>query len=122
MFKLKDKREARRTIQQRIRRRVNGRAERPRISVFRSLKHIYAQAVDDSTGKTLASASTLSVKTRTQCDYGGNVAAARIVGEKIAEQLLAAGLSEVVFDRSGYIYHGRIKALAEAARKKGLKF
>jgi large subunit ribosomal protein L18 len=122
MITKKDKGRARRAIKKRIRAKVVGTAERPRLAVFRSLKHIYAQAVDDSQGRTLVSASTLDKDLRASGAYGGNIAAAKVVGERIAEQLLAAGVAEVVFDRGGYIYHGRLKALAEAARGKGLKF
>ena len=88
-------------------------------SVFRSLKHIYVQAVDDSTGRTLAAASSLD---REAGNHGGNVGAAKMVGVWIAEKLLGQGCDRVIFDRSGYIYHGRVKALAEAAREKGLRF
>jgi large subunit ribosomal protein L18 len=122
MFKTKDKRGARRLIKRRIRTKVAGTAERPRLAVFRSLKHIYVQAVDDAQGRTLVSVSTLDAEFRSGRAYGGNVQAARAVGERIAERLLSAGVEQAVFDRGGYIYHGRIKALAEAARAKGLKF
>ncbi len=122
MFKTRDRKEVRRQIKKRIRGRMSGTAQRPRLAVFRSLKHIYAQAVDDTQGQTLAQASSLDKDLRSASGYGGNVQAARDVGEKIAERLLAAGCQQVVFDRGGYIYHGRVKALAEAARGKGLKF
>ena len=106
----------------RIRSRIQGTPERPRLNVFRSLKHIYAQAVVDTTGKTLASASTLSPELRGTLKYAGNVEAAKKVGELIAKKCLEKGIPKVVFDRNGYLYHGRIKALAEAARASGLIF
>ena len=106
----------------RIRRKVVGTAERPRLSVYRSLKHIYCQIINDIEGKTLVAASTQSPDLRTQIKYGGNVAAAEIVGKKIAEEAKNKGITKVVFDKGGYKYHGRIKALAEAARKYNLSF
>jgi len=106
----------------RIRRKVVGTAERPRLSVYRSLKHIYCQIINDIEGKTLVAASTQSPDLRTQIKYGGNVAAAEIVGKKIAEEAKNKGIAKVVFDKGGYKYHGRIKALAEAARKYNLSF
>ncbi|MBP1708293.1 MAG: ribosomal protein [Deltaproteobacteria bacterium] len=106
----------------RIRSRIQGTPERPRLNVFRSLKHIYAQAVVDTTGKTLVSASTLSPEIRGTLKYAGNVEAAKKVGELIAKKCLEKGIPKVVFDRSGYLYHGRIKALADAARASGLIF
>jgi len=106
----------------RIRSRIQGTPERPRLNVFRSLKHIYAQAVVDTTGKTLVSASTLSPELRGTLKYAGNVEAAKKVGELIAKKCLEKGIPKVVFDRSGYLYHGRIKALADAARASGLIF
>jgi len=96
--------------------------DRPRLNIFRSLKHIYAQAIVDSTGNTLASASTLSPELKGAIRYPGNVEAAKKVGELIAQKCLEKGIREVVFDRSGYLYHGRVKALAEAARTSGLIF
>jgi large subunit ribosomal protein L18 len=108
----------RRGVHTRIRKKVRGSAERPRLAVFRSLNHIYAQVIDDDSGKTLAAASTteksLGEKT------GGNVEAAEKVGKAIAERALSAGVSNVVFDRGGYVYHGRVKALIDATRKAGL--
>jgi large subunit ribosomal protein L18 len=106
----------------RVRARAQGTAERPRLNVFRSLKHIYAQAIVDGTGKTLASASTLSPELRGSLRYPGNLDAAKKVGELIAKKCLENGIQKVVFDRNGYLYHGRIKALAEAARTSGLTF
>lgn len=106
-------------IHRRIRRKVRGTPERPRLAVFRSLKHIYAQLIDDTRGHTIAAASSLE-KGRTAA--GGNVQGAREVGRLIAERALARGIRRVVFDRGGYRYHGRVKALAEAAREAGLEF
>jgi large subunit ribosomal protein L18 len=104
----------------RIRARVSGDAGRPRLCVFRSLEHIYVQAVDDATGATLAQASTLEL--RKAGGATGNIEAAKKVGALIAERLKAKGLEKAVFDRGGYLYHGRVKAVAEAARAAGLKF
>jgi large subunit ribosomal protein L18 len=106
----------------RIRRKVIGTAERPRLSVYRSLKHIYCQIINDIEGRTLVAASTQSPDLRSEIKYGGNVAAAEIVGKKIAEEAKNKGITKVVFDKGGYKYHGRIKALAEAARKYNLSF
>ena len=106
----------------RVRSRIQGTPERPRLNVFRSLRHIYAQAIADTEGKTLASASTLSPELREKIKYSGNVNAAKEVGDLIAQKCLEKGIQKVVFDRNGYLYHGRIKALAEAARAKGLIF
>jgi large subunit ribosomal protein L18 len=120
---LKDRKKlARSKRKKRVRSRVIGTPERPRLNVFRSLKHIYAQAIEDTTGKTLASASTLSSELKGSLRYPGNVEAAKKVGELIAKKCLDKGIQKVVFDRSGYLYHGRIKALAEAARAGGLIF
>ena len=106
----------------RIRQKVVGTSERPRLSVYRSLKHIYCQIINDIEGKTLASASTQSPDIRLQIRYGGNIKAAEIVGKKIAEEAKNKGINKVVFDKAGYKYHGRIKALAESARKHELSF
>lgn len=114
--------EHRRTIHRRVRKRVQGNEGRPRLSVFRSLKHIYAQVVDDATGRTLAAASTLEKQVRQQASYGGNVAAAKVVGRVLGERAKQAGVTRVVFDRGGFLYHGRVKALADAAREAGLDF
>ena len=108
----------RQRIHQRIRRKLAGTAERPRLNVYRSLNHIYAQVIDDQKGETLVSASTLSLKVKT----GGNVAAAKEIGKAVAELAVKQGIKKVVFDRGGYLYHGRIKALADAAREAGLEF
>jgi large subunit ribosomal protein L18 len=109
-------------VHDRVRQRVVGTSERPRLCVYRSLGHIYAQVIDDHGGRTLVSASSLDKDTRTAIKGGGNVAAAKIVGKTIAERSLAAGVQQVVFDRGGYMYHGRVQALASAAREAGLKF
>src|SRR5579864_3820456 len=101
----------------RIRQRVTGTSERPRLSVFRSLKHIYAQVVDDVAGKTLAHCSTLTKEVKPQAADSKKSDAAKLVGKTLAEQLKAKGITKIVFDRNGYLYHGRIKALAEGARE-----
>ena len=106
----------------RIRRIVRGTAERPRLAVFRSLNHVYAQLIDDSTGKTIAAADSRSPEFRQRLTKGANVAAAKVVGELVAQKAKERGITQAVFDRGGYQYHGRVKALAEAARAAGLKF
>jgi large subunit ribosomal protein L18 len=106
----------RQRVHARIRRKLAGTAERPRLNVYRSLNHIYAQVIDDQQGETLASASSIKLKT------GGNLAAAKEIGKAIAEAAVAKGVKKVVFDRGGFLYHGRIKALADAAREAGLEF
>lgn len=108
----------RRGVHTRIRKKVSGTAERPRLAVFRSLNHIYAQVIDDVSGKTLAAASTTEKDLKGKT--GGNVEAAQTVGKTIAERAQAAGVSQVVFDRGGYVYHGRVKALLDATREAGL--
>ena len=108
----------RQRIHQRIRRKLSGTEARPRLNVYRSLNHIYAQVIDDQKGETLVSASTLALKVKT----GGNVAAAKEIGKAVAEAAVAKGVKKVVFDRGGFLYHGRIKALADAAREAGLEF
>ncbi|HXJ85356.1 MAG TPA: 50S ribosomal protein L18 [Candidatus Binatia bacterium] len=105
----------------RIRKKLQGTAERPRLNVYRSLNHIYVQVIDDLSGKTLVSASTAEGK-KEERRTGGNVASAKAVGKAIAERAKAKGVTKVVFDRGGYIYHGRVKALADAAREAGLQF
>jgi large subunit ribosomal protein L18 len=109
-------------IHERIRKRLTGSQARPRLAVFRSNKHIYAQVIDDSQGTTLIAASTLDVDAKKDMKSGGNIAAAKAVGKLVAERAKAKGIETVLFDRGGYLYHGRIKALAEAAREAGLKF
>ena len=114
----KSRADIRRGVHSRIRKKVRGSAERPRLAVFRSLNHIYAQLIDDDSGKTLATASTaektLAGKT------GGNIEAAKTIGKAIAERAIQAGVSNVVYDRGGYVYHGRVKALLDATREAGL--
>ena len=117
-----DRTAVRRRIRHRIRRKMRGSAGRPRLAVFRTGKHIYAQVVDDEAGRTVAACSTLMSDLGTERGKGGTVAAAEKVGSTIAEKLKSAGIETVVFDRGGHLYHGRIKALADAARKAGLKF
>ena len=108
--------EIRQRIHTRIREKMSGTAQRPRLNVYRSLNHIYAQVIDDHTGTTLVSASSIKLKT------GGNVAAAKEIGKEVAVKAVEKGIKKVVFDRGGYLYHGRIKALADAARDAGLEF
>ena len=116
----------RRRIHERLRRRLQGTAERPRLNVYRSLNHIYAQLIDDRSGATLVSANSLEspngAASKGKRSSGGNVAAAKTVGKKIAERAKEKGFQKVVIDRGGYLYHGRVKALAEAAREAGLQF
>ena len=113
---------ARRRVHRRLRERLSGSASRPRLNVFRSLNHIYAQIVDDTTGQTLAAASSRDGEVRAAAKSGGNVAAAKSVGQTLAARAKAAGITRVAFDRGGYAYHGRVKALAETARQAGLEF
>ena len=122
-IKTKDDRRVR--IQLRQRKRISGTKERPRLSVYRSVEHIYVQLIDDSKGVTLAQASSLEVGVKPNSKKhltGGNVTAAKVVGKSIAERAKAKGVTRVVFDRGGYLYHGRVKALADAAREAGLQF
>ena len=114
----KDRATVRRAVHKRIRRKVQGTGARPRLAIYRSLNHIYAQIIDDESGRTLASASTTEKDLRG--GTGGNIEAAQRVGRAIAERANAAGITSVVFDRGGYRYHGRVKALADAAREAGL--
>ncbi|MBX3243931.1 MAG: 50S ribosomal protein L18 [Acidobacteria bacterium] len=114
----KSRADIRRGVHSRIRKKVRGSAERPRLAVYRSLNHIYAQVIDDDNGRTLATAST--TEKSLAGNTGGNVEAAQRVGKAIAERATAAGVSSVVFDRGGYVYHGRVKALIDAAREGGL--
>ncbi|MEK6672951.1 MAG: 50S ribosomal protein L18 [Nitrospirota bacterium] len=117
-----DIKEARKRRHKRIRKIVSGTPERPRLSVYRSLNHIYAQVIDDSNGRTLAAACSMDKGLEGQKGHKGNVVTAKKIGELIAKKILEKGVSKVVFDRSGYIYHGRIKALADGAREAGLEF
>ena len=119
MIKRKDTNAARIKRHKRVRKNISGTAARPRLNVFRSLNNIYAQIIDDEKGVTLVSASSMDKDFE---GYGGNIEAATAVGKAVAQKALAAGITEVVFDRGGYIYHGRVEALAEGAREAGLKF
>ncbi len=124
-MKIKTKEDRRDRIKHRIRKRVTGTTERPRLTVFRSLTHMYAQVIDDRTGTTIASASSVEPAVKATfgaAERGGNKAGAEAVGRAIAERLKAKGITRVVFDRNGFLYHGRIKAIAEAARQAGLEF
>jgi large subunit ribosomal protein L18 len=105
-----------------MRKRISGTPERPRLAVHRSSRHVRAQVIDDSTGRTIASASSLDKEVKAAIKFGGNIAASKVVGKVIAERARAKGVEQVVFDRGGYQYHGRVQALAEAAREAGLKF
>ncbi|MGE5631154.1 MAG: 50S ribosomal protein L18 [Caulobacteraceae bacterium] len=106
----------------RMRKKLQGTTERPRLNVYRSLNNIYAQVIDDEKGVTLVSASTLDKELKDKVNHGGNKESAKAVGELIAKRALEAGIKQVVFDRGGYIYHGRVKELADAAREAGLEF
>ena len=119
MIKKIDTKAARVRRHARVRKNISGTAERPRLNVFRSLNNIYAQIIDDVKGVTLVSASSLDKEFES---YGGNVEAAKAVGKAVAEKAVAAGVKSVVFDRGGYLYHGRVAALAEGAREGGLEF
>ena len=121
MLTITSKNTNRRHVHERIRKKVLGTAERPRLNVYRSLNHVYVQLIDDIQGATLIAAHSAEGK-KGERKTGGNLAAAKEVGKAIAERAQAKGIKEVVFDRGGYIYHGRVKALADAAREAGLKF
>ena len=118
MLPIRQRNVIRQRVHFRIRQKMQGTAERPRLNVYRSLNQIYAQVIDDAMGETLLTASSLAAKAKT----GGNVAAAKEVGKLVAERAIEKGIKRVVFDRGGYLYHGRIKALADAAREAGLEF
>lgn len=122
MIKRQDKKAVKAKKHLRVRKRVTGSPERPRLAVFRSLNHIYAQIINDVDGTTLVAASSLEKDLRDKVEFGGNVEAAKTVGQAIAEKAKAKGVTKVVFDRGGSLYHGRVKALAEAAREAGLEF
>lgn len=122
MIKKPDRKVLRHKRRLRVRKKVVGTPERPRLNVFRSLKHIYAQIIDDTRGITLASASSLSPELKDSLAIGSNREAAFAVGKLIAEKALKKGIKKVVFDRAGYLYHGRVKTLADAAREGGLEF
>ena len=119
MVSKKDRNEARIKRHRRVRKNISGTAERPRLNVFRSLNHIYAQIIDDTKGITLVSASTMDKEFK---EYGGNCEAAKAVGKMVAQKALEKGIKAVVFDRGGYVYHGRVASLAEGAREGGLDF
>jgi large subunit ribosomal protein L18 len=124
-MKITNKDDRRQRIKYRIRKRVRGTATQPRLSVFRSVSHIYVQVIDDLAGQTLASASSVEPAVKAKMTDGaraGNNKGAVVVGETIAERLKAKGISKVVFDRNGFLYHGRVREVAEAARKAGLEF
>jgi large subunit ribosomal protein L18 len=123
-MRIKTKSDRRERIKHRIRKRVRGTEARPRLTVFRSVAHMYVQVVDDMSGRTIASASSVepAVKGAAGAARGGNVAGARAIGKTIAERLLEKGVKQVVFDRNGFLYHGRVKAVADAAREAGLEF
>ncbi|TRO79158.1 50S ribosomal protein L18 [Trichloromonas acetexigens] len=118
----KQRRDARAKRQVRVRKKVRGTMERPRLCVFRSAKHIYVQIIEDVTGRTLATASTANKDVAEGVNYTGNVEAAKAVGQTIAKKALEQNIKQVVFDRNGFLYHGRVKALADAAREAGLSF
>ncbi len=122
MIKKEPRNKVRRRRHQRVRKHITGTAERPRLSVFRSASHIYAQIIDDETHHTLITASSLDAEVKGAHPNGGNVVAAEAVGKLVAERATAKGIKAVVFDRGGFLYHGRVKALAEAAREAGLEF
>ena len=124
-MKIKTTKDRRKRISLRQRKRINGTAERPRLRVFRSVSHIYAQVIDDMTGNTLVSAASTEAALKEKAGggvRGGNIAGAKELGKAVAERLKAKGITRVVFDRGGYLYHGRIRAVAEAAREAGLEF
>ena len=124
-MKIRTKEDRRDRIKLRLRKRIVGSADRPRLTVFRSVTHIYVQAVDDASGRTVAAASTVEPVVKAKMSEkvrGGNLAGAELIGRTIAERLIEKGLKQAVFDRNGFLYHGRIKAVAEAARKAGLEF
>jgi len=124
-MRIKTREDRRDRIKYRIRKRVHGNQERPRLTVFRSVEHMYVQVVDDMTGTTIASASTVEPNVKgalAKTAKGGNIEGAKAIGKTIAERLLEKGVKRVVFDRNGFLYHGRVKAVAEAAREAGLEF
>jgi large subunit ribosomal protein L18 len=124
-MRIKTKDDRRQRIKYRIRRRVSGTVERPRLTIFRSVSHMYVQVVDDASGKTIASASTVEPTLKgalAKKATGGNVEGAKAIGKTIAERLIEKGVKRVVFDRNGFLYHGRVKAVADAAREAGLEF
>ena len=124
-MRIKTKEDRRDRIKHRIRKRIRGTEERPRLTVFRSVAHMYVQVVDDMTGHTIVAASTVEPAVKGSLESGakgGNVAGAKAIGKAVAERLIAKGVTRVVFDRNGFLYHGRVKAVADAAREAGLEF
>ena len=124
-MRIKTKEDRRDRIKFRIRKKMTGTAQKPRLSVFRSVAHIYVQVIDDMNGQTIASASTVDAKVKGKMAkgvVGGNIKGAELIGATIAERLKTKGITKVVFDRNGFLYHGRIKAVADAARQAGLEF
>ena len=122
MYNAEDRLKGRKTRHRRIRKKISGTSLRPRLAVFRSARHIYAQAIDDSAGSTLAASSTLTIQKSLKKTYTGNKEAAKAVGADVAKKLIEKSISTVVFDRGGFVYHGRVKALADGAREAGLNF
>ena len=122
MYNAEDRLKGRQTRHRRIRKKISGTSSRPRLAVFRSARHIYAQAIDDSAGSTLAASSTLTIQKSLKKTYTGNKEAAKAVGADVAKKLVEKSISTVVFDRGGFVYHGRVKALADGAREAGLSF
>ena len=122
MYNAEDRLKGRKTRHRRIRKKISGTSLRPRLAVFRSARHIYAQAIDDSTGSTLAASSTLTIQKSLKKTYTGNKEAAKAVGADVAKKLIEKSISTVVFDRGGFVYHGRVQALADGAREAGLNF
>ena len=124
-MRIKTKDDRRQRIKYRLRKRTTGSTERPRLTVFRSVSHIYVQVVDDMSGQTIASASSVEPAVKGSLEKnakGGNIAGAKVIGKTIAERLIEKGVKRVVFDRNGFLYHGRVKAIADAAREAGLEF
>ena len=122
MYNAEDRLKARKTRHRRIRKKISGTSLRPRLAVFRSARHIYAQAIDDGAGSTLAASSTLIIQKSLKKTYTGNKEAAKAVGADVAKKLIEKSISTVVFDRGGFVYHGRVQALADGAREAGLNF
>ena len=122
MYNAIDRLKGRKARHRRIRKKISGTSSRPRLAVFRSARHIYAQAIDDSAGSTLAASSTLTIQKSLKKTYTGNKEAAKAVGADVAKKLIEKSISTVVFDRGGFVYHGRVQALADGAREAGLNF
>ncbi len=122
MYNAEDRLKGRKTRHRRIRKKISGTSLRPRLAVFRSARHIYAQAIDDSAGSTLAASSTLTIQKSLKKTYTGNKEAAKAVGIDVAKKLIEKSISTVVFDRGGFVYHGRVQSLADGAREAGLNF